>query len=147
MKRFHVHLSVTDLERNVEFYTRLFGAAPDVVKPDYAKWMLEDPRVNFAMATGRATTGVEHLGLQVDSAAELDGLRHALRAAAAHSREEAGAHCCYAQSDKHWATDPQGVAWEGFHTLGEVRHYGSGDHAGAGRQPATPMSSPRCCAD
>lgn len=117
MKRFHVHVSVADLERSIGFYSKLFSAAPTVRKDDYAKWMLEDPRVNFAISQRGAAAGLDHLGLQVDSADELSGLEVQLREADASLRAEPGTTCCYAKSDKYWVTDPQGIAWETFHTL------------------------------
>ncbi len=127
MKRFHVHVAVRDLDGSKAFYTKLFGAEPAVVKHDYARWLVEDPRVNFAISTGRDRAGIEHLGLQADSAEELAEIRGRLTAAGAEVSDEPGANCCYAHSDKHWAVDPQGIAWEVFHTLGEARHYGD-DH-------------------
>jgi catechol 2,3-dioxygenase-like lactoylglutathione lyase family enzyme len=138
MKRFHVHLSVADLDQSIRFYSGLFGAPPTVRKVDYAKWMIDDPRVNFAISARGGNVGVNHLGLQADSAEELAGVR-AQFAAADHASllDEPGANCCYAKSDKHWVTDPQGIAWEGYHTLGEVRYF-DGDHA-----KATPESA--CC--
>lgn len=144
MKRFHVHMSVEDLGRNIEFYTRLFGAGPQVAKPDYAKWMLEDPRINFAISARKGRAGIEHLGLQVDSADELGGLQQAMLAAGTDVTAEKGANCCYAKSDKYWAVDPQGVPWEAFHTLSEARHYGSDAGAVVAASPATRPS--RCCA-
>lgn len=124
MKRFHVHVAVGDLDGSKAFYTKLFGAEPAVVKHDYAKWMIEDPRINFAISTGRDRSGIEHLGLQADSVEELAEIRGRLVAADAEITDEPGANCCYAHSDKHWAVDPQGIAWESFYTVGEARHYG-----------------------
>src|SRR5438552_11328904 len=120
MKRFHVHVSVNDIDESVRFYSKVFGSEPTVLKHDYAKWMVEDPRINFAISTCRAKAGVNHLGLQVDSAEELKDLRHQLAAADAALVEERGANCCYANSDKYWITDPQGIAWETFHSLGSI---------------------------
>jgi catechol 2,3-dioxygenase-like lactoylglutathione lyase family enzyme len=121
MKRFHVHLSVPDLSASVGFYSRLFGVAPSVHQPDYAKWMLDDPRVNFAISTWNATRGVNHLGLQVDSAGELEEIGARFAAADADTTvAEPNAQCCYAVSDKHWVEDPQGIAWEAFHTLDSI---------------------------
>lgn len=130
MKRFHVHLGVADLDQSIRFYSGLFGAPPTVQKDDYAKWMIEDPRVNFAISTRNGEIGVDHLGLQADSVAELATIREQFSAADnASVQDEPGANCCYAKSDKHWVTDPQGIAWEGYHTLGEIRYF-SGDDAG-----------------
>lgn len=139
MKRFHVHLGVNDLEQSIRFYSGLFGAPPTVRKDDYAKWMIEDPRVNFAISARGGGVGVNHLGLQADSAAELGDIREQFGAADQGSLvDEPGTSCCYARSDKHWVTDPQGIAWEGYHTLGEVRLF-NGDPASA----ETPQTS--CC--
>jgi len=123
MKRFHVHVAVPDLEKAVRFYSTMFGAAPSVVKPDYAKWMLDDPRVNFAVSQRGGKAGVNHLGFQVDEAAELQEIHGRLRAADAGVTEETNVSCCYARSDKYWVTDPAGIAWESFHSLGTVPFY------------------------
>ena len=145
MKRFHVHVAVHDLDGSKAFYTKLFGAEPAVAKHDYAKWMIEDPRVNFAISTGRDHAGIEHLGLQADSAEELAEIRGRLVDAGAEVADEPGANCCYAHSDKHWAVDPQGLAWEAFHTLGEARIYGD-DH-GPARAPVRACDpAGGCCA-
>jgi catechol 2,3-dioxygenase-like lactoylglutathione lyase family enzyme len=138
MKRFHVHVSVPDLSRSIDFYSRLFGMDPSVQKPDYAKWMLDDPRVNFAISTWNAARGVNHLGLQADSDDELAELGARFAAADAGTTvAEANAHCCYAVSDKHWVQDPQGIAWEAFHTLDSIPTF---DPAGV---PAAKAG--RCC--
>ncbi|HET7845200.1 MAG TPA: ArsI/CadI family heavy metal resistance metalloenzyme [Xanthomonadales bacterium] len=123
MNRFHVHLNVADLASSIRFYSHLFATQPSVVKHDYAKWMLDDPRINFAISsTGRAP-GIDHLGFQVDSGAELVALGTRLDAAGGAIVPEAGATCCYAQSDKLWTEDPQGTKWETFHTTGEATTY------------------------
>jgi catechol 2,3-dioxygenase-like lactoylglutathione lyase family enzyme len=124
MKRFHVHISVEDLETNVRFYSSVFGAPPTVLKPDYAKWMLEDPRVNFAISKRGLKPGVDHLGVQVESDAELATLRKQVAAAEIAALDQANAECCYARSDKYWITDPQGIAWETFQTLDFIPVYG-----------------------
>jgi catechol 2,3-dioxygenase-like lactoylglutathione lyase family enzyme len=124
MKRFHVHVSVDDLARSIRFYSTVFGAAPTIEKGDYAKWMLDDPRINFAISRRGERTGVNHLGLQVDSADELAALRRQLAAARIAADDEPAAECCYALSDKYWIEDPQGVAWETFHTLGDIPTFG-----------------------
>jgi len=124
MKRFHIHVSVKDLYQSIRFYSTLFGAEPSRVEGDYAKWMLEDPRMNFAISTNRQPIGVNHLGFQVDSADELRGLHAQLNAADARMIEESEQVCCYARSDKYWVTDPTGIAWETFHTLGNIPVYG-----------------------
>ena len=153
MKRFHVHLGVADLDRSIRFYSGLFGAPPAVRKDDYAKWMIDDPRVNFAISTRGGEVGVNHLGLQADSADELAGVREQFATAdQASLQDEPGANCCYARSDKHWVTDPQGIAWEGYHTLGEVRYFNGGDveatTASACCTPAQRVAEPStgtCC--
>lgn len=117
MKRFHVHVGVTDLEANIRFYSNLFGAAPTVHKPDYAKWMIDEPRINFAISAG-GREGVSHLGLEGDSADELATIRRSFAAADPRIEDEPDAACCHARSDKHWATDPQGIRWEAFHSRG-----------------------------
>ena len=125
MTRLHIHVSVGDLDRSIAFYTQLFGAAPSVNKPDYAKWMLDDPAVNFALSKGEdGALGVNHLGLQTDKAAELDALHGRLSAAEIASLPEQAANCCYAVSDKHWTKDPDGVIWEAFRTLDTIPVYG-----------------------
>ena len=125
MNRFHVHVAVPDLQDALRFYSAMFGAQPSVVKPDYAKWMLEDPRVNFAISQreGRQP-GVNHLGLQVESDDELTRIHGRLQAAGPGIVEEREVECCYARSDKYWIKDPAGVPWESFHSLGTVRVYG-----------------------
>ena len=120
MKRFHVHIAVPDLDASIGFYSTLFGAEPTMRKPDYAKWMLDDPRVNFAISQRSSTAGVNHLGFQVDSDAELDAAHVRLVAAGRRVTAEKNASCCYAVSDKYWVTDPAGVPWEAFHTLESV---------------------------
>lgn len=124
MKRFHLHISVNDLSQSIRFYSTLFGAEPSRVEADYAKWMLEDPRVNFAISTNRQPIGVNHLGLQVQSADELRAMQAQLNAADPRIIEESKQACCYARSDKYWVTDPTGIAWETFHTLGNIPVYG-----------------------
>jgi catechol 2,3-dioxygenase-like lactoylglutathione lyase family enzyme len=125
MKRFHVHVAVDDLDANIRFYSSVFGAEPTVRKPDYAKWMIEDPRVNFAISQRGAKAGVDHLGFQVDTDDELSALRAQVAAAEIAALDQPEATCCYARSDKYWITDPQGVAWETYRTLGEAEIYGS----------------------
>lgn len=120
MKRFHVHVGVKDLNQGIDFYSALFGAAPSVQKDDYAKWMLEDPRINFAISTRSGKAGLDHLGLQVDSDAELSQVEVQLKHASPEVIDQKGTACCYAESDKHWVQDPAGIAWEAFHTLGTV---------------------------
>lgn len=139
MKRFHVHVNVADLEQSIRFYSTLFGSAPSVRKADYAKWMLDDPRINFAISTRGAKLGVDHLGIQTDSEEELQALLARAQAADMALLDEGETTCCYARSDKYWVTDPQGIAWEQFHTLGTIAVFSE-------RQaPAEPASS-ACCA-
>ena len=126
MKRFHVHVAVSDITQSIGFYSALFGAQPSVQKPDYAKWMLDDPHINFAISKRTERFGVNHLGFQVDSDDELRGMRDQLAKADSAVLEESGANCCYATSDKYWVTDPQGVPWETFHSLGAIPVYGDG---------------------
>jgi hypothetical protein len=123
MKRFHVHVHVADLGKSVAFYNKLFAAEPSRLEADYAKWMLDDPRINFAISTRGSEKGVDHLGIQADDAAELTELKSRAKAADMALFDEGQVTCCYAHSEKYWVTDPQGVAWEHFHTLGSVPVY------------------------
>jgi catechol 2,3-dioxygenase-like lactoylglutathione lyase family enzyme len=142
MTRFHVHLGVPDLATSIAFYSNLFGTPPTVTKPDYAKWMLEEPRVNFAISQRGTRAGLNHLGLQAESADELVGLRARFAAADAEGvYDEVDVRCCYAHSDKHWVRDPQGIAWEAFHSLGEVAYY---DGTGSAGESACGAASTAC---
>lgn len=139
MKRFHVHVHVEDLGKNIAFYSAMFDQAPTRTEADYAKWMLDDPPVNFAISTRGSRTGVGHLGIQVDSDADLQALKaNAVKADMA-LLDEGAASCCYARSDKYWVTDPQGVPWEQFHTLESIPIFGEG----AAREAAAGASA--CC--
>jgi catechol 2,3-dioxygenase-like lactoylglutathione lyase family enzyme len=124
MKRFHVHVAVHDLQKSVRFYSALFGTAPTVKKDDYAKWMLEDPRVNFAISMRGSQQGLDHLGIQAEDGTELEELGSRLAQADVSTQAQKGASCCYAKSDKYWTIDPQGIAWESFHTLDSVPLFG-----------------------
>ncbi len=124
MKRFHVHVSVADLSASIRYYTALFAAEPTVVKDDYAKWALEDPRVNFAISSRTEKLGVDHLGIQVETDAELAEMQARLDSADLPLQSQTGTNCCYATSNKYWSVDPQGIAWESFHTLGSAPVYG-----------------------
>jgi catechol 2,3-dioxygenase-like lactoylglutathione lyase family enzyme len=140
MKRMHIHVGVKNLDESVRFYNALFGAEPAKLKPDYAKWMLDDPRLNFAISTRSARTGLDHLGLQVDDADELNALRDHMSAAniATHSNGETT--CCYAKSEKSWVEDPNGIAWEAYHTMQDAQIYAA--------EPAAccaPTSEPAPC--
>lgn len=159
MKRFHVHVAVDDLAESVRFYSTLFGIQPTVQKDDYAKWMVEDPRLNFAISARGGRPGVNHLGFQLDSDDELRAMHAQLASADAGLVEESDAHCCFAQSDKYWITDPAGVAWETYHTLGSIPLFGgeaegsccAGDttvpHApGAEASACCAPAAPTCCA-
>jgi catechol 2,3-dioxygenase-like lactoylglutathione lyase family enzyme len=148
MKRFHVHVSVADLEQSIRFYSTVFGAEPARIESDYAKWMLEDPRVNFAISRRAGAVGVNHLGFQVDLAEELTSLKAQLAAADAGVVEQTAANCCYAKSDKYWVTDPSGIAWETFHTFGSIAVYGDdtdSTRGGACCEPMTPTTDRSCC--
>jgi len=124
VKRMHLHVSVPDLAGSIDFYATLFGAPPTVVKDDYAKWMLEDPKVNFAISKRNGAAGVDHVGIQVESPAELGELAVRLKAAGERTFDQAATTCCYARSDKTWVSDPAGVRWETFFTFGEATAYG-----------------------
>jgi hypothetical protein len=139
MKRFHVHVHVHDLERSIGFYSKMFAAEPTRREADYAKWMLDDPRVNFAISTRGGEPGVDHLGIQTDSADELVELKARAEAADLALFDEGNTSCCYANSEKHWITDPQGVAWEHFHTLGDIPVFSQRESV-----PTAPESA--CCA-
>jgi catechol 2,3-dioxygenase-like lactoylglutathione lyase family enzyme len=120
MKRFHVHAHVENLQASIAFYSKMFAAEPTRVESDYAKWMLDDPRINFAISTRGEKPGVDHLGFQTDSEEELAVLKARAEAADMTLLDEGQTTCCYARSDKHWITDPQGIAWEHFHTLENI---------------------------
>jgi len=141
MKRFHVHISVDDLQASIRFYSAVFGTTPSVEKNDYAKWALEDPRVSFAISSRGREAGLNHLGIQVDSDAELDAMRMQLANAAINSTTPVETACCYARSNKYWTTDPQGIAWETFHTLGSIPIFGEEDVA----KSAAKRAANACC--
>lgn len=126
MKRLHVHVAVSDLPRSIGFYSALFAAQPSVVKPDYAKWMLDDPRVNFAISTRGREPGLDHLGIQVENPGELNEVYARLREAGGTVIEQGQTACCYAKSKKSWIDDPAGISWETFLTTGESTNYGDG---------------------
>ena len=148
MKRFHVHLHVQDLQASIAFYSRLFSAQPARIETDYAKWMLEDPRVNFAISTRGSKPGLDHLGFQVDSAEELVEMKAAAQNADMALLDEGETTCCYARSDKHWITDPQGVAWEQFHTLGDIPVFNEASQPASGAACCAPTqpTAAACCA-
>jgi len=144
MKRFHAHVRVEDLESSVRFYSTLFGTEPTVLKSDYAKWMLDDPRVNFAITAGSTSTGLDHLGLQVESDEDLGIIARRLEAAGQSVVKQTNAACCYARGDKGWVSDPSGISWETFHTFGESTVYG--DDLAPGPVASKPLESDSCCA-
>jgi catechol 2,3-dioxygenase-like lactoylglutathione lyase family enzyme len=143
MKRLHVHVSVADLSQSISFYSALFAAEPAVTKPDYAKWMLDDPRMNFAISARGSAAGVDHLGIQVETPDELQEVYGRLQQADRPVLEEGATTCCYAKSEKSWITDPQGVSWETFLTSGESTVYGDSVDLGPIR---TTAKSGACCA-
>ena len=144
MKRLHVHVSVADIPQAIHFYSSLFAATPSVVKPDYAKWMLDDPRVNFAISTGRHDSkGIEHLGIQVEDETELAQVYGRLKEADRPVLEEGRTTCCYARSEKSWIADPDGIVWEAFLTEGAATVYGAGPELEALAPPVA--ETPACC--
>ena len=148
MKRLHVHVSVADLDQSIQFYSTLFGAQPSKQKVDYAKWMLEDPRVNFAISTGANSTGLSHLGIQAEDQAELDELTARAKVAGESVLIESGASCCYARSNKAWVEDPAGLRWETFFTFGDITTYGhSAEETRIESKAiaATPVATTSCC--
>jgi lactoylglutathione lyase len=138
MKRFHVHLHVANLDKSIGFYSKLFGSEPARLEGDYAKWMLEDPPLNFAISTRGTKAGIDHLGIQTDDPAELAAMKASAEAADLALFDEGETSCCYARSEKHWVTDPQGIAWEHFHTLGNIQVF----NEAAAQAPAASA----CCA-
>jgi lactoylglutathione lyase len=140
VKRFHVHVHVHDLNKSIVFYSKLFAAEPARVESDYAKWMLDDPRINFAISTRGRKAGVDHLGFQVDDATELAELKARAEAADLALLDQSETTCCYARSNKHWITDPQGIAWEHFHSLGNIPVFNEG------RQEVAEEVGSTCCA-
>ena len=154
MKRMHVHVSVADIDKAVEFYSALFAATPSVVKPDYAKWMLDDPRVNFAISTRSGRPGLDHLGIQVETQDELKDVYARLNKAGGDVIEQGETTCCYAKSEKSWIDDPAGISWETFYTTGEATNYGDSfdrdariAHARTTAAPASASQQPvsACC--
>ena len=141
MKRFHVHAHVEDIATSVAFYSKMFAAEPTRVESDYAKWMLEDPRINFAISTRGGKTGVDHLGIQTDTEEELVALKAQAEAADMSLQDVGETSCCYARSDKYWLTDPQGIAWEQFHTLGNIPVFSE-----KAPEAEAPAEASACCA-
>lgn len=143
MKRFHIHLSVDNLDKNIQFYSALFASQPTVLKNDYAKWQLDDPKINFAISNRGSEHGVDHLGIQVESADELSALQAQLAAADIATEEQLGTTCCYAKSDKYWTKDPQGMAWESFLSTGSAPIFSDQDIAPAAKNSE---ANSACCA-
>jgi catechol 2,3-dioxygenase-like lactoylglutathione lyase family enzyme len=141
MKRFHINVSVADLSQSIEFYNTLFGQEPSVREDDYAKWMLDDPRVNFAISESARASGVDHVGLQADTMQELNEIQQRLRAAGEQTFDQPEAECCYARSSKTWVRDPDAVQWETFVTHGQITHYGNDIVP-----ESTAEQASRCCA-
>ncbi|HEX7641340.1 MAG TPA: ArsI/CadI family heavy metal resistance metalloenzyme [Burkholderiaceae bacterium] len=146
MKRLHVHVSVDNLAESIRFYAGMFGSAPSVLKDDYAKWMLDDPRVNFAISQRGAPAGLNHLGIQVESESELGEMQGRLDALQPGVEIEEGVACCYARSDKYWVNDPSGIAWETFHTLDSIPVWGAGNPAAQQAQTQSGSAGSACCA-
>jgi len=146
MNRLHVHISVDDIEQNIRFYSALFGNEPSVTKTDYAKWDLAEPAVNFAISKRGAKTGLDHVGIQADNDDELTAIQSRLEQAGIAGREQRDAACCYARSDKHWTQDPQGIAWETFHSLDTIPTFSGGDDEPAAKGCCVPeIASGGCC--
>ncbi len=145
MKRFHVHVGVTDLNTSIGFYAALFGIQPSVLKEDYAKWMLDDPHINFAISTRSGRAGVDHLGLQAESSEELADIEVNLKQASQDVLELKNTSCCYATSDKYWVQDPAGIAWEAFHTLGSVPVFAEEPAAGQSACCSPTLEKTGCC--
>lgn len=148
MKRLHVHIAVDNLADSIQFYSSLFASAPTVQKEDYAKWMLDDPRVNFAISQHDAPRGLNHLGIQVESETELSEMQARLQSVQSTIKQEDNIYCCYAKSNKYWVTDPQGIAWETFHTLDSIPTFGKEqtiDSDVACDMSASKQSSAPCC--
>ena len=138
MKRFHVHIAVNNLQDNIRFYSALFGVEPSVSKSDYAKWMLDDPYINFAISARGAKSGLDHVGIQVDSDDALTEVNQRLMRAGLPAAEQQNAQCCYASSNKYWTVDPQGIAWEAFQSLTTIPLFG--------QDTAIPTKTETCCA-
>jgi len=145
MKRFHVHVSVQDLQEGIRFYSAMFGQEAAVVKDDYAKWMLDDPRINFAISTRAGKSGLDHLGVQVDSEEELSAVQAQLNRASSEVLEQRETACCYAESNKYWVQDPAGIAWETFYTLGTVPVFGEAEKRAGQGLKSIPVQA-ACCA-
>jgi predicted enzyme related to lactoylglutathione lyase len=146
MKRLHVQGAVDDLTASIKFYSALFAAAPSVVKPDYAKWMLDDPRANFAISARGRAAGLDHLGIQVESKDELKEVYARLHQAGGQVVEQGQTNCCYSRSEKSWIDDPAGIVWETFLTFGETTDYGDGSGEREARIAKAINDTKSCCA-
>lgn len=138
MSRFHIHVAVKDIQQSIRFYSAMLGTEPTVIKDDYAKWALDDPKINFAISTRSQTTGLDHLGIQTESEEELSALHARLDAAAIGGEAQEATACCYARSNKYWSMDPQGIAWEAFHTLDSIPTFND--------ETETAAATTSCCA-
>jgi catechol-2,3-dioxygenase len=145
MSRLHIHITVKDIEKNIPFYNALFDHAPTVREQDYAKWELADPAVNFAISAHGVRTGLDHVGIQADSDNELQSIQARLQQAGIGGREQKDATCCYARSDKYWTEDPQGIAWETFHTLDSIPTFGTASAGKSARSCCLPSLKTGCC--
>ncbi|NBV75298.1 MAG: glyoxalase/bleomycin resistance/dioxygenase family protein [Methylococcaceae bacterium] len=145
MKRFHIHLAVEDLQQNIAFYSALFGTEPSVIYDDYAKWMLNDPRINFAISSRNRQAGLDHLGIQVESESELEDVQQILKGAALPMIEQKQSACCYAESDKYWTVDPQGIPWEAFHSLKSIPTFGKNSGLPSVQNDSCCSPSSNCC--
>ena len=146
MKRLHLHVAVPEIADAVQFYSTLFGAQPTVVKDDYAKWMLDDPRVNFAISQRGRAAGIDHVGIQVETQAELAEIAGRLKAAGEYTLDQEATNCCYAKSDKSWVEDPAGLKWESFFTFGEAVSYGEDPGFDTlTKTPDEPAATSSCC--
>lgn len=145
MKRFHIHIGVKDLDHSIQFYTTLFGQKPSKIKEDYAKWMLDDPRINFAISTRSEELGIDHLGIQVDESNELEELTNRLKNADLGIFDEGTTTCCYAESSKAWVKDPAGIAWEAYHTMADAEVFSKKAEKTASACCAPKMPSKSSC--
>lgn len=145
MKRFHIHLAVEDLQQNIAFYSALFGIEPSVIYDDYTKWMLNDPRINFAISSRNRQAGLDHLGIQVESEYELEDMQQILKGAALPMIEQKQSACCYAESDKYWTVDPQGIPWEAFHSLKSIPTFGKDSGLPSVQNDSCCSPSSNCC--
>lgn len=145
MKRLHIHVAVDDLEQSTKFYSALFGTEPSKQKPDYARWMLDDPRINFAISARGAKPGLDHLGIQAEDESEMAELRERIKQADLSTFDEGETTCCYARSDKTWVQDPGGIAWETYHTMAEAEFFNDAPAESGACCPPKAESTGGCC--